>query len=115
MHYQVIIRTHSGNTIEGAILPGDAETAADKIDDMLAYNDTLAIEQAGFTAHALVPVEVEEETVVDTADLDLDPEHEYRSDDPNLLDAVRNAPKRTRYTTPWKTSGPSPHRRGGCA
>lgn len=47
MHYQVIIRTHSGNTIEGAILPGDAETAADKIDDMLAYNDTLAIEQAG--------------------------------------------------------------------
>lgn len=73
------------------------------------------LEQAGFTAHALVPVEVEEETVVDTADLDLDPEHEYRSDDPNLLDAVRNAPKRTRYTTPWKTSGPSPHRRGGCA
>lgn len=61
MHYQVIIRTHSGNTIEGAILPGDAETAADKIDDMLAHNDTLAIEQAGFTAHALVPIEAEEE------------------------------------------------------
>ncbi|MGP5050176.1 hypothetical protein ACTXI9_01580 [Brachybacterium alimentarium] len=50
---------------------------------------------------ALVPIEAEEEVVVDTADLNLDPEHEYWSDDPNLLDAVRDAPKRTRLVTTW--------------
>lgn len=52
-------------------------------------------------AQALVPIEAEEEVVVDTADLNLDPEHEYWSDDPNLLDAVRDAPKRTRLVTTW--------------
>ena len=51
---------------------------------------------------ALVPIEVEEEVVVNTADLGLDPETVYQHDDPDLIAAVQAAAKRTRLVTPWE-------------
>lgn len=84
-----------------AVKFGPGTWARTDIADGLPMIDDATMVDAESPWVALVSIEAEEETVVDTADLNLDPEYEYWSDDPNLLDAVRDAPKRTRLVTAW--------------
>lgn len=65
------------------------------------------LEQAGFTAHTLVPIEAEEEFQRTYAM----PESTF----PGLGWPEQHDTWKRRTVTPWETSGPSPHRRGGCA